>query len=97
MSEMVRWEQTLARELLLESERDLYFFEFVVDGLLRGDTKSRYEAYAIARSWGILSANDIREMENRNHIEGGDVYLQPLNMIEAGKALPLKEEIVSNV
>jgi hypothetical protein len=30
-----------------------------------------------------LSANDIREKENMNPVEGGDVYLVPLNMIPA--------------
>jgi phage portal protein BeeE len=31
------------------------------DALLRGDLKSRYEAYAIARNWGWLNANEIRD------------------------------------
>jgi hypothetical protein len=30
-----------------------------------------------------MSANDIREIENMNPIEGGDVYLIPLNMVPA--------------
>lgn len=84
MSEMVRWEQTLHRDLLSEEEKKVYFFEHLADALLRGDTKSRYEAYAIARNWGVLSANDIRDRENMNRIPNGDIYLQPLNMIEAG-------------
>ena len=41
--------------------------------------------YAVAQQWGWLSANDIRRMENMPPIdEGGDVYLQPLNMSPAG-------------
>lgn len=32
-----------------------------------------------------MSANDIRELENMNPIEGGDVYLVPLNMIPANQ------------
>jgi hypothetical protein len=33
-----------------------------------------------------MSANDIREIENMNPIEGGDVYLIPLNMVPADAA-----------
>lgn len=54
--------------------------EHVFDGLLRGDSKTRYETYAIGRQWGWLSANDIRALENMNPIPGGDRYLEPLNM-----------------
>jgi uncharacterized protein involved in high-affinity Fe2+ transport len=28
--------------------------------------------------------NDIRKKENLGDVEGGDVYLQPLNMVSAG-------------
>jgi len=63
--------------------KDEYFAKFNVDGLLRGDIKSRYEAYAIGRQWGWLSANDVRELEDMNAIENGDQYLVPLNMVPA--------------
>ena len=49
-------------------------------GLLRGDMKSRMEAYAIGRQWGWLSANDVRALEDMNEVEGGDDYLVPMNM-----------------
>lgn len=52
----------------------LYFPEFNLDAILRGDLKSRYESYGIARNWGILSKNEIRALENENPIEGGDDY-----------------------
>lgn len=80
---LVRWEQAIYRDLLFPDERKEYFVEFNVDGLLRGDIESRYRAYAIGRQWGWLSANDIREMENKNPIPGGDVYWAPVNMIPA--------------
>ena len=40
--------------------------------MLRGDQKSRYEAYAIGRQWGWLSVNDIRRLENMPPVPGGD-------------------------
>lgn len=82
---LVRIEQEINRQLLQPSERGTYYAEHTVDGLLRGDIKSRNEAYAIGRNWGWLSANDIREMENLNPVDDGDVYLQPLNMVPAGQ------------
>jgi HK97 family phage portal protein len=87
-TELERWAQCLKRDLLSDAEKSEYFFEFLPDALLKGDIKSRYEAYAIARNWGVLSVNDIRERENMNHIPNGDIFLQPLNMIEAGKEPP---------
>jgi HK97 family phage portal protein len=83
-----RHEQAMMRDLLLPSERAEYYIEFNVSGLLRGDQKSRYEAYAVARQWGWLSVNDIRRLENLPPVTGGDVYLQPLNMVDAAKPLP---------
>lgn len=80
---LVRWEQAIQHKLFTENERRQYFAEFLVDGLLRGDIKSRYEAYSIGRQNGWLSANDVRELENMNPVDGGDVYLVPLNMIPA--------------
>lgn len=78
----VNWEQELNRKLFLNGDNEKYFVEFLVDGLLRGDTVARYQAYSQARQWGWLSANDIRELENQNPLPGeeGDIYLVPLNM-----------------
>jgi HK97 family phage portal protein len=80
---LVRWEQAVYRDLLTPKERQQYFAEYLVDALLRGDIQSRYQAYAVGRQNGWLSANDIREKENMNPVEGGDVYLVPLNMVPA--------------
>jgi hypothetical protein len=82
---LVRWEQSIKKQLMLERDRGRYYAEFLVDGLLRGDTTSRYQAYAVARQNGWMSANDIRALENMNPIENGDDYLVPLNMVSADK------------
>lgn len=81
---LVRIEQAITSQLLSEDEQGEYYVRHMVDGLLRGDTQSRYDAYTKARNWGWMSANDIRELEDQNPVDGGDVYLQPLNMVPAG-------------
>lgn len=84
---LVRWEQAIRSKLFTVSERRQgVFAEFLVDGLLRGDIQSRYAAYAVGRQNGWLSANDIRERENMNPIEGGDIYLVNGNMLPADQA-----------
>lgn len=78
------WEQSLNRSLLTPAERQVYFIEHNVAGLLRGDLASRYGAYALGRQWGWLSVNDILKLENMNGIgPKGDIYLSPLNMTAA--------------
>lgn len=75
---IIRWEQSLQKALLSESEKKQYFIKFNVDGLLRGDYASRMQGYATARQNGWMSANDIRELEDMNRIPaelGGDLYL----------------------
>ncbi|MFD9064193.1 phage portal protein [Kitasatospora purpeofusca] len=81
-----RWENGIYTQLLTSSEQDRYFAEHLVDVLLRGDTLTRYQAYAVGRTNGWLSANDVRERENENPVPGGDVYLVPLNMVPADQA-----------
>lgn len=81
-----RWEENINMQLLTLAERKAgYYIEFKIDALLRGDAKSRAEAYAAGRQWGWLSVNDIRKLENMPAIANGGIYLQPSNMIEAGK------------
>lgn len=85
---VVRWEQSIMRSLLSDSEKKEHFVKFNLEGLLRGDYVSRMNGYAIGRQNGWVSANDIRELENLDRIpaeEGGDLYLINGNM------LPLKD------
>lgn len=86
---LVRWEQTINWKLLTPKERKKYFSEYLVEGLLRGDIKSRYEAYSVGIQNGFLSRNDVREKENLNAVEGGDVYLVNGNMVPADMAADL--------
>ncbi|MCM1362600.1 MAG: phage portal protein, partial [Clostridiales bacterium] len=95
---IIRWEQSLQKALLSESEKKQYFIKFNVDGLLRGDYASRMQGYATARQNGWMSANDIRDMEEMNPIseeEGGNLYLVNgsfTKLADAGKFAEVKEE-----
>ena len=74
---LVRIEQAIIKDVLIEEEQDTYFPKFNVDGLMRGDYKSRMDGYAVGFSNGFLSPNDIRRLENMDLIpaeEGGDDY-----------------------
>jgi HK97 family phage portal protein len=51
-----------------------HFFEFLPEAMLKGDIKSRYEAYSIAIDKGIYNPNEIRRKENANDRPGGDGY-----------------------
>jgi HK97 family phage portal protein len=79
-----RIEQAMNIALLSPLDRQTYFVEHDLGGLLRGDPKARYEAYQIGRNWGWLSPNEIRRLENLPAIPGGDEYLSPLNMTTLG-------------
>jgi HK97 family phage portal protein len=72
-----RIEQELNYRLFADSS---LFAEFVLDGLLRGDSAARAAYYTAMANIGVLSINEIREKENLNRIDGGDAHLVPLNM-----------------
>ena len=81
---LVRWEQEIARKLI--PARSPLFAEHLVDGLLRGDTETRYNAYASAINAGWMSRNEARVLENLNPADGLDEFLVPLNTGSVGEA-----------
>lgn len=79
------WEPELRRKLLPYEIQSTHHYRFNLDGRMRGDTLSRYRAYAIARQWGWKNADEIRALESENPLPDGqgELYLTPLNMIPA--------------
>lgn len=73
LSMMGHFERVAAAATHQFAEED-HFFEFLPDALLKGDIKSRYEAYGAAIDKGILNPNEVRRRENMNDREGGDEY-----------------------
>jgi HK97 family phage portal protein len=79
-----RWEMAINTQLL---EPDGQFYaEFTVEGLLRGDIKTRFESYERALRNGWLNRNEVRRMEGRNSIPGGEEYTLAENIYGDGEA-----------
>jgi hypothetical protein len=94
---LIRFEQEFNRKIFRKN--NLFYTKHVVDGLLRGDQKSRFDAYAIARNWGWMSPNDVLELEDRNPLppDIGDVYLIPANMMRADQTLAPQREAAQRI
>lgn len=90
---LVRWEQTIRLKLFTAEERQTYFAEFLVDGLMRGDAQARANYYRTIWNIGALSINDIRDLENMNPIgPEGDKHYVPLNVMPVGELPEQKEK-----
>ena len=95
---LVRFEQAIVKDLLMEEEQDEYFPKFNVDGLLRGDYQSRMQGYATGISNGFLSPNDVHRLENWDLIPaekgGNDYYLNGgyVKLEDAGKQQIVQQE-----
>lgn len=80
-------EQESDRKLLSDPTRMHSQISLAV--LRRGKLTDRYTAYSTGRQWGYLSANDVRAMEGLPNIgPQGDIYLSPLNMVDARTLVP---------
>jgi len=82
LSQFIRWEKAINCQLIPPKYRREYYVEHKLDVLLRGDTESRFRAYSTALQWGILSHDEIRQLENRNPIPDGkgNRYWMPMNI-----------------
>ena len=61
---LIRIEEAIVKDVLLEDEQDIYYPKFNVDGLLRGAVEDRMRAYSIAIASGIITSNEARQKEN---------------------------------
>jgi len=74
----VRWEQEISQDLIINKDR--FFAEFVLEGLLRGDPATRARFYTALVNLGIMTRNEVRNIENLNPLPGLNEPLTPLNM-----------------
>ena len=82
---LVRLEQNFNMQLLTASDREYsgrgrMYYKHNVDGLLRADVASRGTYYREMFNIGAMSINEIRALEDKDPIDGGDVHLVPMNM-----------------
>lgn len=79
MPDLIGYEQTLEAMLLSPQERERFAIKHNVDGLLRGDYKTRIEGNKAAIESGQLTPNEARALDEREAKEGGDELLGPIN------------------
>ncbi len=89
---LTRIEQRINVGLVKPSKQGVFYAKFNTGALLRGDMKSRFDAYATGINWGIYSPNECRELEELNPRDGGDIWLTPMNMTTKPESTPEKEE-----
>ena len=86
---LVRIESSLKRDPgLFPAPGPVLFPEFVVDALLRADTKTRFEAFQIAINAGFMSVAQVQAIEN---IEPDDTQLTGMVEPDSPPALPAGE------
>ncbi|WP_425061401.1 phage portal protein [Sporomusa carbonis] len=86
---VTRIEQSLQRALFSETEKRTLCIKFNLNGRLRGDAAARAAFYQTMRQNGIMSANDIRELEEMNLIPdelGGNKLLVNGNFVDMASA-----------
>jgi HK97 family phage portal protein len=78
---LTRWEKTIWLKLFTPQQKQNGFYvRHNVNALMRGDFQSRMTAYATLLQNGVMSINEIRELEDKDPIEGGDAHHIQLNM-----------------
>ena len=73
-------EAELSRKLFLESEQDTHYIDINYKGMLRTDVSAQMDNYNKMFNIGVYSINEIRDMEDLEPIEGGDVHYVPVNL-----------------
>lgn len=67
-------EQECNMKLFTEKEKKNHFVKFNLNGLLRGDAQARAAFYTAMRNIGGMNGNEIRDREDMNGYEGGEIF-----------------------
>lgn len=65
-----RIEQSISKDLLSPIERQRYYPKFAIEGLLRADSAGRAAFYSAMVNNGILTRDEVRELEDREPMGG---------------------------
>ncbi|WP_245835693.1 phage portal protein [Virgibacillus ndiopensis] len=76
-----QYEEEFGYKSLSDSEQRRYYLKFNLESLLRADKKTQAEFYKTMLDVGAYSINEVRELEERNAIEGGDKHRVDLNHV----------------
>lgn len=84
---VLRWESEIKRKLIPIEEREIFFAEHDLDGLLRGDAEGRMRVYQARMLMGTITQNEIRSKENENPLPGdaANKTYMPSNMVSLDK------------
>jgi len=86
---LVNLEEEFNRKLFRENEQANHYVKINVSGLMRGDSNARANFYKQMIDMGVMSINEVRQLENMNRIENGDTHYFPMNYAPIGET---KEE-----
>lgn len=81
---VTRWEQAISRDLIVDQAQ--YYAKFALEGLLRGDSRARAAYFQAMFGMGVYTINEIRELDDRNPIPGGDQHFVPGNLVPLERA-----------
>jgi HK97 family phage portal protein len=70
-----RIEQAISKDLLTPAERTRFYPKFAVEGLLRADSAGRSAFYSAMVNNGILTRDEVRELEDREPMGGNAAVL----------------------
>lgn len=70
-----RIEQAISKDLLRPAERTRYYPKFAVEGLLRADSAARAAFYAVMKNNGLMTSDEIRELEDLPPMGGNAAVL----------------------
>lgn len=70
-----RIEQAISKDLLSPAERQRYYPKFSVEGLLRADSAARSAFYTAMVNNGVLTRDEVRELEDREPMGGNAAVL----------------------
>lgn len=76
-----QYEEEFSYVCFSEREQKRYYLKFNLESLLRADKKTQAEYYQIMLDKGVYNINEVRELEDKNAIEGGDKHRVDLNHV----------------
>ena len=88
-----RIEQSISKDLLTPVERTRYYPKFAVEGLLRADSAGRAAFYGAMVNNGILTRDEIRELEDREPMGGNAAVLTVQSAMTTLDALGTQTEV----